>query len=317
MEATFPLVTVVGLCYNHSCYVVETLESIRKQTYPHLQVILIDDCSKDDSVSIVENWLQQHNLNWIFIKHKENIGITKSLNESLETAKGKYYKAIACDDILLSHFISTMVERFEELTDDYALIYSDVQTINEVSEVFGTSPFTERGWDTEEKVPSGMLFDQLAGWCFIPAVGTFMRTSVLNELKFDENLMVEDWDMWLRMAKKYKVKGFLPTMGHYRIHSASMYQQKSPAYRDHELRTLEKHLGFSKVADEKINEFIYRQSILLYMNNGNRPLHWLWKRLILQKNISNFLHVLLALFNISYVRKVKLLRYFNKAIRRI
>lgn len=150
METALPLVTVVGLCYNHSRYVVETLESIRQQSYPHLQVILIDDCSKDDSVSIVENWLRQHQLNWTFIKHEQNHGITKSLNESLLSAQGKYYKAIACDDVLLPHFISTMVERFEQLPNEYALIYSDVQTINEHSEVLGTTPFTERGWDAEE-----------------------------------------------------------------------------------------------------------------------------------------------------------------------
>lgn len=78
----------------------------------------------------------------------------------------------------------------------------------------------------QKKVPSGKLFDQLAGWCFIPAVGTFMRTSVLKELKFDETLMVEDWDMWLQMARKYQIKGIVPAMGRYRIHSASLYQQK-------------------------------------------------------------------------------------------
>lgn len=311
MSTDLLLVTVVALCYNHSRYVLETLESIANQTYPHLEVIIVDDCSKDDSVALIENWLQQRRLNWTFIKHAQNKGIAKSLNETLDLAKGKYYKAIACDDVLLPHFICTMVERFEQLPNDYALIYSDVQTINEHSEVFGTTPFTERGWDTEEKVPSGKLFDQLAGWCFIPAVGTFLRTSVLKELRFDEQLMVEDWDMWLQISRKYKIKGIVPAMGKYRIHSASMYQQKSPAYRDHELRTLEKHLGYSKVADERINEFIYKQSIFLYMYNGNRPLHWLWRRFLIKKTIKNFLHVLLALLGITYKQKEKWIRRVN------
>jgi alpha-1,3-rhamnosyltransferase len=306
MEPEFPLITVVGLCYNHSRYVVETLESIRKQTYPYLQVILIDDCSKDDSVSIVENWLQEHNLNWTFIKHNKNIGITKSLNESLEKAKGKYYKAIACDDVLLPHFMSTMVDRFEELPQNYALIYSDVQTINEHSEVFGTTLFTERGWNNEEKVPSGDLFDLLADWCFIPAVGTFLRTAALQAIRFDEHLLFEDWDMWLQLAKRYQIKGIVPAIGYYRIHSTSMYQQKSPAYRDHELRTVEKHLGYSKTADEKIYQYIYKQSILLYMHNGNRSLYWLWKRFLIKKTASNFFHVLLALFAIKYSTKEQL-----------
>jgi glycosyltransferase involved in cell wall biosynthesis len=308
MEQSLPLVTVVGLCYNHSRYVIETLESIKQQTYPNLEVILIDDFSKDDSVTVVEQWLKEKQLNWKFIKHSSNKGVTKSLNESLDLAKGKYYKAVACDDVLLPEFITTMVSQFEELTNEYALIYSDVITINDQSEVFGQTPFAERGWDTEEEVPSGKLFDQLAGWCFIPAVGTFMRTKVIKEIKFDEKLMVEDWDMWLEISKRYLIKGILPAMGKYRIHNLSLYQQKSAAYRDHELRTLEKHLGFSKAADEGINNFIYKQSILLYMHNGNRPLHWLWKRFMIKKTFSNFLHVLLAAFNISYKQKEKWLK---------
>jgi glycosyltransferase involved in cell wall biosynthesis len=308
MEQSFPLVTVVGLCYNHSCYVIETLESIKEQTYPNLEVIVIDDYSKDDSTEVVEKWLKQNQLHWKFIKHSSNQGVTKSLNESLELANGKYYKAVACDDVLMPEFISTMVSRFEELNEDYALIYSDVLTINDNSEVFGQTPFSERGWDAEEQIPSGKLFDQLAGWCFIPAVGTFMRTKVLREIRFDEKLMVEDWDMWLEISKRYLIKGILPAMGKYRIHNLSLYQQKSAAYRDHELRTLEKHLGFSKAADGGINEFIYYQSILLYMHNGNRPLHWLWKRFMIKKTFSNFLHVLLALFNISYNQKEKWLK---------
>ena len=303
MEQSYPLVTVVGLCYNHSRYVIETLESIKQQSYPNLEVILIDDCSIDDSTEVVEKWLKENQLHWKFIKHSSNKGVTKSLNESLDLANGKYYKAVACDDVLMPEFITTMVSRFEELTDEYALIYSDVLTINDQSEVFGQTPFAERGWDTEEKVPSGKLFDQLAGLCFIPAVGTFMRTKPIKEIRFDDTLLFEDWDMWLQLSKQYLIIGILPAMAKYRIHTASMYQQKRPDYRDHELRIAEKHLGFSKEADEKLNNFIYKHSIFLYMYNGNRPLYWLWKRFMIKKNGKNLLHVVLAFFGITYKQK--------------
>ncbi|MFN4285595.1 MAG: glycosyltransferase family 2 protein [Lacibacter sp.] len=314
MSTDLLLVTVVALCYNHSRYVVETLESIYYQNYPHLEVFIVDDCSKDDSVALIEKWLQQRRLNWTFIKHVQNQGISKSLNETIDWAKGKYYKAIACDDVLLPHFISTMVERFEQLPEEYAMIYSDVLTINENSEVFGTTPFKERGWDTEEKVPSGKLFDQLAGWCFIPAPGTFLRTRVLQEIRFDESLMLEDWDMWLQIAKRYLIKGIPQAMVQYRIHSASMYQQKSPAYRDHELRTVEKHLGYSKEADVVIKDFIFRSSIQLYVHGGSRPLYWLWRRFVIRPTINNFLHVLLALTGISFEQKEKWRQKWKQAL---
>jgi hypothetical protein len=188
-----------------------------------------------------------------------------------------------------------MVERFELLQDEYAMIYSDVQTINEYSEIFGDTPFAERNWDTDAKVPSGELFDQLAGWCFIPAPGTFIRTKVLQEIRFDENLLFEDWDMWLQIAKRYKIKGIAGAMVKYRIHSASMFQQKSPAYMDHELRTVEKHLGHSLDGDEKINNFIYNQSVILYLNKGNRAEYWLKKRFLHRKTIKNLVNYLVVL----------------------
>lgn len=300
---TQPIVTIAALCYNHTEYVVQTLESIYSQTYKNLQVIVVDDCSKDNTVSVVERWLKDRELSWIFIKHSSNMGVTKTLNETLELAQGKYFKAIACDDILLPHFINTMVECFERLPNDYGLIYSDVQTIDEQSQVFGLTPFKERGWDTEEKIPSGKLFDQLAGWCFIPAVGTFMSTRVLKEIRFDESLMFEDWDMWLQIAKKYKIKGIVDALAKYRIHKKSMYQTKSPEFWDHELRVVEKHLGYSSAADQRIKEFIYTKSILLYMNNGARPVHWLWRRFQIRKTPANLFHVFLALLGIDYKKK--------------
>jgi glycosyltransferase involved in cell wall biosynthesis len=313
MQST-ALVTVVGLCYNHSRYVIETLESIRNQQYKNLQVILIDDCSKDNSVAIVEEWLQQHQLNWTFIKHTQNKGVTKSLNESLELAKGKYYKAVACDDALEPQFISYMVERFETLEEDVALIYSDVLTMDEHSVVFGQSPFAERGWLTDEQVPSGKLFDKLAGWCFIPAVGTFMRTSVLQEIRFDEKLMIEDWDMWLQIARRYQMKGAAVAMAKYRIHSASMYQVKSPSYQDAELRVVKKHMGYSAVADQQIKEFIYKKSISLYMHGGLRPLYWLWQRFLIKKSIKNSLHVGIALLGMNYEEKAKWKKRVKRAL---
>lgn len=313
MSGSMPLVTVVALCYNHRRYVVETLDSIRRQIYPNIEVMVVDDCSNDDSVDIVQAWLAENAPGWSFIRHTQNRGICKSLNETLELAGGKYYKAIACDDVLLPHFISTMVDRFEQLTADYAMIYSNVLTINQYSEIFGTTPFTERGWDTEEKVLSGKLFDQLAGWCFIPAPGTFMRTAVLQEIRFDESLMLEDWDMWLQISKRYLIKGIPVALVQYRIHSTSLYQQKSPAYRDHELRTVEKHLGFSRVADERIRKYIYENSILLYMYDGSRPLYWLWRRFQIRKTLVNLLHLLLALLNIRYEQKEKWKKRFAPA----
>ena len=56
MPDSFPLVRVIATCFNHERYVVESLESIRAQTYPNIQLIVADDASTDGSVGLIRNW---------------------------------------------------------------------------------------------------------------------------------------------------------------------------------------------------------------------------------------------------------------------
>ena len=58
-ETGNPLVSAIVTCYNQSRFVVETLESIKAQTYRATQLIIVDDCSSDSSVAVIENWLQK------------------------------------------------------------------------------------------------------------------------------------------------------------------------------------------------------------------------------------------------------------------
>ena len=60
MECHSPLVTVVVITYNSSKYVIETLDSIYNQTYTNLELIISDDCSKDDTIKICEDWLKKN-----------------------------------------------------------------------------------------------------------------------------------------------------------------------------------------------------------------------------------------------------------------
>lgn len=306
-----PLVSVIALSYNHSRYVIQTLESIRLQTYTNLEVIVFDDFSKDNSAALVELFIQQRNLQWKFVKHPVNRGIAKTLNEAVSLANGEYIKFIACDDVLLEDGIESLLNAFVPLSKEYAMVYADVLTVDENGAVFGETPFTERGWLKNEDVPSGSLFVQLAQLCFIPAPSTLMRKDVLQELQFDETLFFEDWDMWLRISKKYFIKGIAKQVVKYRIHRTSMYQAKSPAYRDAELRTVKKHIGFNEEADVYLKDFIYRNSIFLYMHGGLRPLYWLWQRFLIHKSLKNMLHVLTALAGVSYQQKEQWKRRFK------
>jgi len=101
---------MIVLSYNHSRFILETLESVRAQTYKNTELIILDDCSSDDSVSIIERWLQENAIACTFIRHQKNQGICKSLNETLAVATGKYISMVASDDLWLPDKIARQVE---------------------------------------------------------------------------------------------------------------------------------------------------------------------------------------------------------------
>ncbi len=97
----FPLVSILCLSYNQQRFLVESLESLKSQTYHNIEILICDDCSKDNSVEIINNWIKDHpQLNIRFIPHTRNQGICKSLNELLAVSKGKYLITIALDDLM-------------------------------------------------------------------------------------------------------------------------------------------------------------------------------------------------------------------------
>src|SRR4051812_1024831 len=93
--SAWPLVTVYVACYNHARFVIEALESVRIQNYPRIQLIVSDDCSRDDSVAVIRRWLDQHWPDAQFITHAVNRGICATFNEILQQATGKYVSGFA------------------------------------------------------------------------------------------------------------------------------------------------------------------------------------------------------------------------------
>lgn len=108
-----PLVSVIVITYNSSKHVIETLESIKEQTYQNIELIISDDFSQDNTVTICEEWIEKNSNRFIdtcLIKSNKNTGISQNFNRGLFKARGKWVKFIAGDDTLelniISHYIS-------------------------------------------------------------------------------------------------------------------------------------------------------------------------------------------------------------------
>jgi glycosyltransferase involved in cell wall biosynthesis len=216
MRTDRPLVSVIVQCYNHARFVVECLESVRAQSYPNVDLIVIDDCSKDDSRERIRAWLAAHAPTARFVAHERNAGVCRTLNDAVEMVRGEYVCMTAADDIWEPTLIEQHVDRLEHADADVAVAYSDATVIDEHGNVLPTL-FIERAWPSLQP-PSGRLLSHLSRRNFIPSMAATIRMRALREVgSYDEALHYEDWDMWLRLARRYRFVYHDGALARYRI----------------------------------------------------------------------------------------------------
>src|SRR5690606_4797225 len=112
MRKEKPLVSVVIPCYNHAKFVKETIQSIIDQDYENIELIIIDDGSKDNSVEVIEEMVPACHKRFkrFEFRHRPNRGLCATLNEALEWCTGEYLSCIASDDIMMPYKTSVQVE---------------------------------------------------------------------------------------------------------------------------------------------------------------------------------------------------------------
>lgn len=200
-----PLVTVICSCYNHSEYVLKSLDAVTNQTYPNVELIVVDDCSSDNSIEIIENWTR-NKPKVLFIKNSKNLGLNRSFNHAMKSASGKYFMDLAADDILLPNCIETLVKSFEK-NPDLAMVYSNAETINEKDEVKETFFNKAQTAKIKTAIQDDFYQNILANSTYMCSVSALYNRNIFDTLNgYDENLYFEDFDYWLRISRKHPVE---------------------------------------------------------------------------------------------------------------
>ncbi len=199
-----PLVTVICLCFNHSAFVEAAIDSVTKQTYPFIELIIVDDCSTDNSVEIIQQLISK-NTTLRFIGNRVNLGNCTSFNQALKIANGKYIIDLAADDILLPNKIEVQVAAFEELDATYGLVFSNGYYIDINGKFLHNHYKVDRFEKSLIIVPEGDVFTRLFQGHFICSPTVMFKKDILIELGgYDQRLSYEDFDIWMRIARKYK-----------------------------------------------------------------------------------------------------------------
>lgn len=195
-KTSYPLVTIAIPCYNHELYVEECIRSVLAQDYENIELIIIDDGSKDSSVEVVKKFVdlcKQRFVRFEF-RSRENRGVCKTLNEALEWSKGDFFSPSASDDILLPHKISAQVRSILEGGEGV------VGALGGIS-IFDTSGDVVK---TERGLGKKVFFDQiLLRNIPLPGQATMLNRKDLLRVKgYDENFKVEDLFVFLKMTEE-------------------------------------------------------------------------------------------------------------------
>lgn len=280
--STAPPVTVIALCFNHERFVIECLESIKAQTFRDFELIVTDDCSRDNSANLIEKWLSENWQDANFIRHEANVGICRTLNEALSVSSGKFISMIATDDVWEPHKIEHQLTFMLTLPENVAVVYSDSARIDELGNRLNLS-FIEAHKPGYEP-PSGNIFSSLADGNFIPAMSTLIRKSAIESVgNYDEELTYEDYDMWLRLSHKFNFFFQPGIVAKYRIVNTSMvrtlFDNPSPNHSYSVFQICEKWLPSGLLTPLQRKDWVKKQSSAaysLYCHNDKRAVPCLW-----------------------------------------
>ncbi|GAA4444224.1 glycosyltransferase family 2 protein [Pontibacter saemangeumensis] len=219
-----PLVSIVCLCYNHARFLREALDSVLAQTYPNMEVIVVDDCSTDGSVSIIREYIAKHP-HMQFVSTGHNRGNTAAFNIGWRASHGDYIIDFATDDVLLPERVAQQVEAFEKLDQTHGVIYTDAVYINDDSTPIGYHYRRRQDGQLDAYAPSGDVFSDLLGKYIICPPTMMVRRRVFEALNgYDETLAYEDFDFWVRSSRIYKYFYLDRVTTKRRVHTSSLSQ---------------------------------------------------------------------------------------------
>jgi glycosyltransferase involved in cell wall biosynthesis len=227
-----PLVTIVALSHNHAAFLREALDSILAQTYPHLELWLVDDASTDGSAEILRQYAAR-NPAWHLLLLPENVGNCRAFNLAFRQSRGEFIIDFATDDVLLPGRVAQQVQAFRSAPAEVGMIYTNCELVSEAGAPLGLHHRPNgRGGLTPEPA-SGWVFADVLARYFISTPTMLMRRACLESLGgYDETLAYEDFDFWVR-ASRYWQFLYLDAVTtrkrkHPRSMSAKAYQRHDP-----------------------------------------------------------------------------------------
>lgn len=248
------LVSIILPTYNGEKFLRQSIDSCLSQTYQNIELIIINDCSTDDSEEIVKSYKDKR---LRYYKNEYNLKLPASLNRGFSLAKGDYFTWTSDDNYFKDCAVETMIRVLEQSKSD--LVYANYHTIDDDNNLTGIRLVGEK---------KDILLDNVVKACFL------YKREVQNTLEgYKTDLfLVEDYDFWIRAAFNDFI--FTPineTLYFYRFHEGSLTESRRQEISKRLLQLLQNHLiAFeSNRKYEFINYKLHLKLAKLFLANSN------------------------------------------------
>ncbi|WP_294095053.1 glycosyltransferase family 2 protein [uncultured Cetobacterium sp.] len=231
------LVSVIVPNYNCEKYIGETLGSILEQSYKNIEIIIIDDCSTDNSYSIALNYSKKYS-NIIVEKLEKNSGAGIARNRGIELATGEYIAFLDSDDIWHKEKLKNQIRFMEK--NNYAMSFTSYEHINEEGKRLGL----------EIRVPKKVSYNMMLWHDYLGCLTVVYNQRIHGKVYSEDIRKNNDYSLFLNILKKEKYAyGLREPLAKYRIRKGSISRNKLQTIKPHYhlIRSIEKKSVFKSV----------------------------------------------------------------------
>lgn len=220
------IISVAVISYNSSKTILQTLESVKNQSYDssNIELVISDDGSIDNTCDVINQWLDKYHASFYAVKtnfSKKNKGVSANCNISFSLCSGEWVKIIAADDVLLVDCIERNVIRANKT--DFKVIFSKMQAFRKDKLLPKVFPSLEQQYIFLAKNLNEQLVMLRKYGGFRCAPTSFIHRDAINYLgELNEAYtLIEDYPMWIKLSDKYKFDFFDEITVKYRVEEST------------------------------------------------------------------------------------------------
>jgi glycosyltransferase involved in cell wall biosynthesis len=257
------MISVIMPVYNGEKYLRQSIESVIQQTYKDWELIIVNDCSTDNSRDIMQSYADADSRIRI-VDNSSNLKLPRSLNAGFREARGKYLTWTSDDNLYKPNALEEL-SGYLDYNFEIGLVYSDMDVVDDSLNFIG-----EQSLESDR-----LLYADCVGASFM------YRMKVIDKVgEYEPNMfLVEDYDYWIRISKQFKVGHLNKNLYIYRVHNNSLTGTRKKEINTQLYKLRKKHLDYLIMGvNDKYKEKLFLEMIAQNINECENLISRFWTK---------------------------------------